>query len=111
MTFSTSMVADSIVAVFAVPAKRVRLQRVRFGAANGDHRLLGKGLDQCDLCFVEATGLAPRQRNGADHSPLVQQRHTEQGSNDLKLRHGKIGVRIRVADVIDLSALHRTPGR
>ena len=44
---------------------------------DGDHGLIGEGLQQLDLVVGERAGLLPSDRDGADWSPLAQHRHPE----------------------------------
>ena len=47
---------------------------IGLGAGDGDDRLLGKGLQQCDLAVREAADLSTTQRHRADRRAVTQQR-------------------------------------
>jgi hypothetical protein len=68
MTLSTSLVA-----VWQVAGALLQFA-VGLGAGDGDDRLLGEGLQQCDLAVGEAADLSTSQRHRADRRAVAQQR-------------------------------------
>ena len=66
-----------------------------------DHRLVGEGLNQCDLLVGEGPHRLALQGDHADRRSFAQQRHAQDGSDaaDLRSAERKLGIG---QDVVDL---------
>jgi hypothetical protein len=77
-----------------------------------DHRLVGKGAHQVDLPLGERLDLFPREVDRAQHLPLAQQRHPEDGTGPgcHSLRHRVVRDSADVRYVYDLAFERHSPG-
>src|SRR5207302_3522707 len=76
------------------------LQRpVRLGAGDGDHRLLGEGLQQLDLAVGEAAALSASKSERADRGAAAYQRDRN-ARLDRQAPHGGMEPRFRL-EMID----------
>src|SRR6516225_8154223 len=84
--------------------------------ADGNHRLVGEGLQQCDLLVAEGLNLGTAQRDHADALALAQERHAQDGAMTHPKRHipafrELVALGLQIADVNGLSVNYGPPGR
>ena len=97
MTFSTSAVAVCCCSASESRASRLHLVE-QPDILDGDHGLIGKGLQQLDVMVVKRPGLRARDGDHADGGSVAQQRHDQAAAVAAQLREFQDGRVLRPID-------------